>query len=71
MLHEIDKMEDETQYPKKTIDYLMGFNIKFLPHFTKITILVRETNAHLGKPRLVLPTCLWILFTKLLKLRRP
>ena len=51
MLHEIDKMEDETQYPKKTIDYLMGFNIKFLPHFTKITILVRETNAHLGKTK--------------------
>ncbi|CAX42979.1 fungal zinc cluster transcription factor, putative [Candida dubliniensis CD36] len=51
MLHEIDKMEDETQYPKKTIDYLMGFNIKFLPHFTKITMLVRETNAHLGKAK--------------------
>ncbi|RCK64583.1 hypothetical protein Cantr_00047 [Candida viswanathii] len=45
MLNEIDNMRDsEIRYPKRNIDYLMGFDIKFLPQFAKITMLIREVN---------------------------
>ncbi|CAI5758615.1 unnamed protein product [Candida verbasci] len=35
---------DPTSPPKAHIDYLMGFDINFLPQFARITILIRKTN---------------------------
>lgn len=45
MLSDIDNMRnDDTRHPKRNIDYLMGFDIKFLPQFAKIIMLIREVN---------------------------
>ncbi|EMG47263.1 hypothetical protein G210_2430 [Candida maltosa Xu316] len=49
MYHDIND-DTETEISKsnmKNIDYLMGFDIRFLAQFTKITTLIRQTNAYL------------------------
>ncbi|EGW31590.1 uncharacterized protein SPAPADRAFT_140338 [Spathaspora passalidarum NRRL Y-27907] len=42
-LNEIDDHHD----PKRAIDHLMGFDVKFLPHLAKITLLIRKTERYL------------------------
>lgn len=56
ILSDIDNMRnDEYKCPKNNIDYLMGFDMKFLPQFAKITMLIREVNILLQQSRETLP----------------
>lgn len=40
-LHHID--------PKRDIDYVLGFDVKFLPHLSKTVMLIRKVNEYLEK----------------------
>ncbi|EGV59968.1 hypothetical protein CANTEDRAFT_126673 [Yamadazyma tenuis ATCC 10573] len=39
--------DTETIDPKKDIDYMLGFDVKFLTHFTDIVMLIRKMNTYL------------------------
>ena len=39
--------EDRNRDPKRDIDYILGFDVKFLPLFTDIIILIRKSNSYL------------------------
>ncbi|KAK6202329.1 fungal transcriptional regulatory protein [Scheffersomyces amazonensis] len=46
-INEIERLEQSVVNPKRDIDHLLGFDVKFLPHFTEIALLIRKTNNFL------------------------
>ncbi|KAG2735813.1 hypothetical protein G9P44_002027 [Scheffersomyces stipitis] len=46
-LNELDKHIE--QNPKRDIDHLLGFDVKFLPQFSEIALLIRRTNSYLSR----------------------
>ncbi|KAK6459253.1 fungal-specific transcription factor domain-containing protein [Scheffersomyces xylosifermentans] len=52
-LNDLDMHLEDTSNPrdpKRDIDHLLGFDVKFLPQFSEITVLIRKTNAYLSTP---------------------
>lgn len=43
---DLQNMQNETETidPKRDIDYVLGFDVKFLSHFTDIVVLIRQTD---------------------------
>ncbi|KAK6461485.1 fungal transcriptional regulatory protein [Scheffersomyces coipomensis] len=46
-INEIERLEQSVMNPKRDIDHLLGFDVKFLPHFTEVALLIRKTNAYI------------------------
>ncbi|ODV78584.1 fungal transcriptional regulatory protein [Suhomyces tanzawaensis NRRL Y-17324] len=44
------QMEEAVKDPKRDIDHLLGFDVKFLPFFSRIALLIRRTDTYLSSP---------------------
>lgn len=49
-VNSLNETDTTASDPKRDIDYILGFDVKFLPQLTDIAILIRRTNSYLEHP---------------------